>query len=318
MTTSNLSISYHIGTTPSSSSSSMDWFSWLSRTTLEPSLIYDYGLTFARNELQLEDACYFNHEFLQSMGISIAKHRLEILKLVKKQEGGGAARPNKKLSGVIKKCLRKCMNKFVVSHDHHAVKHMPCSMVNVSVPPPLPPPPHEISWYHQGKLKGSLVRKQQQGSEELKEEKKEKPFPVPPIYRSRTIALSGPLEYGGRMHHEKMVHSRALKLSGPLDGRMHERMMMMNSTNSRTPLMPGPLDARFVATTKSPRVSGPLDPRVLVENRSPRLPRPSDAVRAETESPMGYSPYNKPKADFDFDDDDHTLWPSLFQDLKPT
>lgn len=295
----------------------MDWFSWLSRTTLEPSLIYDYGLTFARNELQLEDARYFNHEFLQSMGISIAKHRLEILKLVKKQEGGGAARPNKKLSGVIKKCLRKCMNKFVSRedhHHHHAVKHVPCSMVPVSVPPPPPPP--EISWYHQGKLKGSLVRKQQ-GSEELKEEEKEKPLPVPPMYRSRTIALSGPLEYGSRMHHEKMAQNRALKLSGPLDGRMHERMMM-NSTNSRSPLMPRPLDARFVATTRSPRVSGPLDPRVLVENRSPRLPRPSDAARAETESPMGYSPYNKPKADFDFDDDDHTLWPSLFQDLKPT
>ncbi|KAG5113213.1 hypothetical protein JHK82_036482 [Glycine max] len=221
----------------------MDWFSWLSRTTLEPSLIYDYGLTFARNELQLEDARYFNHEFLQSMGISIAKHRLEILKLVKKQEGGATARPNKKLSGVIKKCLRKCMNKFVSRedhHHHHAVKHVPCSMVPV-----------------------------------------------------------------------------ALKLSGPLDGRMHERMMM-NSTNSRSPLMPRPLDARFVATTRSPRVSGPLDPRVMVENRSPRLTRPSDATRAETQSPMGYSPYNKPKADFDFDDDDHTLWPSLFQDLKPT
>ncbi|TKY54770.1 hypothetical protein E2542_SST19182 [Spatholobus suberectus] len=287
MPTSNLSISYHFGTTPSSS---MDWFSWLSRTTLEPSLIYDYGLTFARNELQLEDACYFNHEFLQSMGVSIAKHRLEILKLVKKEEG--AARP-KKLSGVIKKCLRKCMNKLVFREDDR-MKDIPS--MPVSVPPP------ETNWY-QAKWKGSLVRKQQ-GSEDLKEEK---PLPVLPMYRSRTIALSGPLD-GSRIH-EKMVNNKALKLSGPLDGRMHERMMNTN----RSPLMSRPLDGRYVVTTKSPRV----DVRVMVENKSPRLPRPLDATRAENESPLGYSPLNKANADFDYDDD-HTLWPTLFQDLKPT
>ncbi|PNY06807.1 sterile alpha motif domain-containing protein [Trifolium pratense] len=64
----------------------MDWFSWLSKTNLEPSLVYDYGLIFAQNELEEEDMNYFNHEFLQSMGISIAKHRLEILKLAKKDK----------------------------------------------------------------------------------------------------------------------------------------------------------------------------------------------------------------------------------------
>ncbi|ESW27091.1 hypothetical protein PHAVU_003G172900 [Phaseolus vulgaris] len=281
----------------------MDWFSWLSRTTLEPSLIYDYGLTFARNELQLEDACYFNHEFLQSMGISIAKHRLEILKLVKKEGGGGGGRP-KKLSGVIKKCLRKCMNKFVSRDDDHVVKGVP-SLTHVSMAPP------EINWY-EGKLRGStVVRKQQEGSEDGKEEK---PLPVPPVYRSRTIALSGPLD-GSRIMQDKMLHNKALKLSGPLDGRMHERMII---NSNRSPLIPRPLDARFVATTKSPRVSGPLDPRLMAaEIKSPRLPRPSDFTRADIESPVSYSPYNKPKADFDYDDD-HTLWPSLFQDLKPT
>nr|KYP56778.1 hypothetical protein KK1_003025 [Cajanus cajan] len=64
----------------------MDWFSWLSKTGLEPSLVYEYGLTLAHNELEEEDMFYFNHEFLQSMGISIAKHRLEILKLARKEE----------------------------------------------------------------------------------------------------------------------------------------------------------------------------------------------------------------------------------------
>ncbi|KAF9685073.1 hypothetical protein SADUNF_Sadunf03G0016400 [Salix dunnii] len=65
----------------------MDWFSWLAKTGLEPSLVYEYGLAFAHNELEEEDIAYFNHEFLQSMGISIAKHRLEILKLARKDRG---------------------------------------------------------------------------------------------------------------------------------------------------------------------------------------------------------------------------------------
>ncbi|KAL3618384.1 hypothetical protein CASFOL_038705 [Castilleja foliolosa] len=59
----------------------MNWFSWLSRTNLDPSLTYEYALAFAQNELEQDDITYFNHEFLQSMGISTAKHRLEILKL---------------------------------------------------------------------------------------------------------------------------------------------------------------------------------------------------------------------------------------------
>ncbi|CAN0919574.1 hypothetical protein LINGRAHAP2_LOCUS31536 [Linum grandiflorum] len=62
----------------------MDWFSWLSKSGLDPSLVYEYGLSLSNNELEEEDISYFNHEFLQSMGISIAKHRLEILKLSKK------------------------------------------------------------------------------------------------------------------------------------------------------------------------------------------------------------------------------------------
>ncbi|KAK7265168.1 hypothetical protein RJT34_32784 [Clitoria ternatea] len=288
----------------------MDWFSWLSRTSLEPSLIYDYGLTFARNELQLEDASYFNHEFLQSMGISIAKHRLEILKLVKRQQESSVAAPpknpgSKNLSGVIKRCLRKCMSKLV-SHDHHHHHHHHVKDMHMPMPVSLSLPPHEPNWYNQGKWKGAVVKKQ--GSEDLKEEKA---MPMPPMYRSRTIALSGPLD--GRMH-EKMINNKALKLSGPLDGRMHERMMNMN----RSPLLSRPtMDGRFLASTRSPRASGPIDPRMMVESRSPILPRPFDPTRAETESPMGFSPYNKPKAEFDYDDD-HTLWTALFQDLKPT
>ncbi|XP_047318823.1 uncharacterized protein LOC124922137 [Impatiens glandulifera] len=63
----------------------IDWFSWLAKTGLDSSLVYDYGLSFSQNELEEEDITYLNHEFLQSMGISIAKHRLEILKLASKE-----------------------------------------------------------------------------------------------------------------------------------------------------------------------------------------------------------------------------------------
>ncbi|XP_066347191.1 uncharacterized protein [Miscanthus floridulus] len=59
----------------------MDWHAWLSGARLEPALVYEYALVFARNELEADDVAFFDHEFLHSMGISVAKHRLEILKL---------------------------------------------------------------------------------------------------------------------------------------------------------------------------------------------------------------------------------------------
>lgn len=64
----------------------MEWYTWLSKTNLDKSLVYDYSLLFSRNELEEEDVSHLNHEFLQSMGISIAKHRLEILKLSRKHK----------------------------------------------------------------------------------------------------------------------------------------------------------------------------------------------------------------------------------------
>ncbi|MED6137298.1 hypothetical protein PIB30_063755 [Stylosanthes scabra] len=285
----------------------MDWFSWLSRTSLDPSLIYDYGLTFARNELQLEDATHFNHELLQSMGITIAKHRLEILKLVNKQQQLHPLPPNrtnKNLSSLLKRCLRKCINKLNMHSHTHTHQTQP------------PPPQIEPNWQHQGKWKG-MVRKQ---ASEEKEDQKPAALPVPPIYRSKTIALSGPLD--GRMHDKLAAANKAIKLSGPIDGRMHDRMMVYTN---RSPLRYASairpvVDSRL---TRGPRLSGPLDARLMVENRSPRMPilRNSDASRLvePDESPLGFSPGDKLDFDFDVDDvDDHTLWPKLFQDLKPT
>lgn len=71
--------------------------------------MYEYGLCFAHNELEEEDIVYFNHEFLQSMGISIAKHRLEILKLARKEKGrlaSSAPRPMTRLIVAIKRTKR--------------------------------------------------------------------------------------------------------------------------------------------------------------------------------------------------------------------
>lgn len=94
----------------------MDWFSWLSKTGLEPSLVYEYGLAFAHNELEEEDIIYLNHEFLQSMGISIAKHRLEILKLARREKGTGP-RPITRLLVALKKTKRS-LAKYIQTLIH--------------------------------------------------------------------------------------------------------------------------------------------------------------------------------------------------------
>ncbi|TVU16313.1 hypothetical protein EJB05_39870, partial [Eragrostis curvula] len=59
----------------------MDWHAWLSAARLDPAVVYEYALVFARNELEADDVAYLDHELLHSMGVSVAKHRLEILKL---------------------------------------------------------------------------------------------------------------------------------------------------------------------------------------------------------------------------------------------
>ncbi|XP_076948295.1 uncharacterized protein LOC143620488 [Bidens hawaiensis] len=81
----------------------MDWFSWFSKSGIQPPFIHEYALVFSHNQLEEDDIPYFNHEFLQSMGISIAKHRLEILKLARKSSGSHLMA---KLCAAIKKTKR--------------------------------------------------------------------------------------------------------------------------------------------------------------------------------------------------------------------
>ncbi|CAK8534500.1 unnamed protein product [Lathyrus sativus] len=200
----------------------MDWFSWLSKTNLDPFLLYEYSLTFTRNELQLQDSIHFTHEFLQSMGISVAKHRLEILKLVNNQNDKVPKNTNK-FSLVIKKCIKKCLSKLIF----HQEKEKNMNMFSLQ---------QEQSW-NQGKWRRALV------SEELKGEKG--------MHRNRRVAFSGPLD--GRMYNEKMVitNKNMLKFSGPLDGKVSERKMVYTN---RSPVRNRPIEGR------SPRFSGPISP----------------------------------------------------------
>ncbi|XP_044496253.1 uncharacterized protein LOC123218731 [Mangifera indica] len=112
----------------------MDWYSWLSKSGLEPSLVYEYGLAFAHNELEQEDIAYFNHEFLQSMGISIAKHRLEILKLARKEKAAKAQRSMSRLVFAIKR-TKKSLAKYLRTWVHGEVS---CSSSSALVVVPRP------------------------------------------------------------------------------------------------------------------------------------------------------------------------------------
>ncbi|CAN6207138.1 unnamed protein product [Urochloa humidicola] len=96
----------------------MDWYAWLSRTGLAPALTHEYGRLFSRNELEPGDAAHFDHDLLKSMGIAVAKHRLEILKLAKKQaegvaeEGGSGSSAAGRLARRATRCLARCVRRL--------------------------------------------------------------------------------------------------------------------------------------------------------------------------------------------------------------
>ncbi|KAB2069437.1 hypothetical protein E1A91_A08G101800v1 [Gossypium mustelinum] len=220
----------------------MDWYSWLSKTALEPSLIYDYGLAFSRNELQKEDLAYFNHEFLQSMGISVAKHRLEILKLARKEVGETPNSLSKIILAINK--TRKSFNKYVnklVHHENNSIKLLP------------EPGRYRDQW------RGGLTRKCNSEKEVNIEQ---------PVRRTRKIAKSGPLDY--RVQEKLLAPPRSLKLSGPLDRKMQEKLVF----NYKSPVTSGPIDIaiaqeRLILTTnRSPKLSAPL---TYVRPPSPKI-----------------------------------------------
>ena len=84
----------------------MDWYAWLSRTGLAPSLTHEYGRLFSRNELEPGDAAHFDHDLLKSMGIAVAKHRLEILKLAWRDRRARRRSLARRLLGRVARCVR--------------------------------------------------------------------------------------------------------------------------------------------------------------------------------------------------------------------
>ncbi|CAN0838608.1 hypothetical protein LINGRAHAP2_LOCUS2245 [Linum grandiflorum] len=229
----------------------MDWFSWLSKSTLDPSLVCEYSLTFQHNELQFDDLTYFNHEFLQSMGISVAKHRLEILKLASK-ETTFPTKPRSGIHGLVKaisRTIKHRIAKFVSSGEGGG---------GCRRPPPLP----ELEW---------------------KPATTTTTAPLLPVLKRRQ-AKSGPLDFK-RVQQENLVFSKSkssLKLSGPLDLKAHERLVFSykspktcESSPDRPPLVgrvsprvgvARPIDMRRT----SPMVrSGSVTPRGDFDEHSP-------------------------------------------------
>ncbi|KAK3002293.1 hypothetical protein RJ639_021223 [Escallonia herrerae] len=221
----------------------MDWYSWLSKTGLDPSLTYEYGRAFTRNELGEEDVSYFNHEFLQSMGISVAKHRLEILKLARKEFRGSSHGLSRLILALnkTKKLISKNIGKLGFRKDSGRVTLSELS-------------PYRSQWT------GAL-----RNNQSWKEPTQEKA-----MVTNRRIMRSGPLDR--RAQERLMVTNRSISLSGPLDGNVPERLMY----TTWTPIVPGALEGRVkekvVFPSRSPGVSGPLDRRglgTMVNNSSP-------------------------------------------------
>lgn len=282
----------------------MDWLSWLSKTGLDPPIVYEYSLALARNELRYEDTAYFDHEFLQSMGIGVAKHRLEILKLARRENGPRSiSRLFVALGKSTKKSFGKYFGKLVLFHDHDLFSHQNHHHNK-----------HKDLFVRESVVRcnnehwrGALLRKQKSGCDE-----------DGPELKSRALALSGPLD--SRVHERLMAKS--LKLSGPLDGKVHERLMYP----ARSPRLTGPggpepgraNERLMIATKRNPRLSGPLDGRAedrALVNRSPKKSGPLDGRAL---SPRFVRQFDQNEKVNVVEYDEHSLWTALFQDMKPT
>ncbi|XP_073152191.1 uncharacterized protein [Henckelia pumila] len=208
----------------------MDWHSWLSKSSLEPTLVYEYALNFIRNELQEDDLAYFNHEFLQSIGINVAKHRLEIIKLALKELRG---KPNG-ISRIIL-AMKNAKNLFtsnIVKWGAGANKNPPQYPVSSGFSPYRTP------------CNGSRRRMDGGGKEKGR------------IHLN--IMRSGPLER--RVQQEKfLVTSKSMSGSGPINGKIQERLWYPNCSPLVTRPMEGKGRERMGFICRSPAVSGPID-----------------------------------------------------------
>ncbi|KAL2482740.1 Sterile alpha motif (SAM) domain-containing protein [Forsythia ovata] len=185
----------------------MDWYSWLSKTNLHPTLVYEYGLLFTQNQLQEEDLVYFNHEFLQSIGICVAKHRLDILKLARKELKGSSTGFSRLILAInkTKRLFSKNIGKWGFLQKESS--QLPISELT----------PYRIQWHEMGKkMKSGPLDKR--GQEKL-------------MLKSRNLSISGPLE-------GKMQANWSPIVTRPMYGKGKERLGFY----SRSPTVSGPID----------------------------------------------------------------------------
>uniref|UniRef100_A0A0E0L8J5 SAM domain-containing protein n=1 Tax=Oryza punctata TaxID=4537 RepID=A0A0E0L8J5_ORYPU len=118
----------------------MDWYAWLCRAGLHPDVAFEYAHLFARNELAAADVRHLDHDFLATMGVPIAKHRLEILKLAKREKPQSSSvvvhlpwRATRLLAAAVRRSALSLADRLrsVARRDKAAV---------AVAPRPLPPP----------------------------------------------------------------------------------------------------------------------------------------------------------------------------------
>ncbi|CAH8327363.1 unnamed protein product [Eruca vesicaria subsp. sativa] len=219
----------------------MDWFSWLSKTDLDPTISYEYGLIFVQKKLQSEDIALFNHNFLRRHGITVAKHRLEILKLSKSETETLSSyhhRPaSAKFISVLIKATKSIGNRF----------NKWFFLVETAVIEPVmekqsPEPSSRGEAFVSGNIKANDKRAT------VKVE-------MLPVIRKKRIAKSGPLDIKHRMQDKTtFTANRSMNLSGPLDQSVQERLLLAY----RSPVVSGQLDGNLNERLK---ISGPLKER---------------------------------------------------------
>lgn len=280
----------------------MDWYSWLSRTNLEPALTYEYGLSFTRNELQKEDLGYFNHEFLLSLGINVARHRLEILKLARKELGGTSSTINNGLSKLVlatKKLFTKKNN-----------KNSPPLSIDMS------------AYQNRNQWSGALKRlsSNSNSKEQKKQEKKTIIMTPPPPLSSRkkNVMRSGPLDRRTQQMQDRgAITNKCLSVSGPLDGTsIPEKWMAVNWS----PIRAVPIDGKWRSEKSSYGYGIGIGSRSPSNyNYSPWEGRTSPNL---SPSPLSYHHqhyYHQANVGGEIDEEGaQSLWALMFQDLKPT
>ncbi|KAK4786291.1 hypothetical protein SAY86_002980 [Trapa natans] len=323
----------------------MDWSAWLSKTGLNPALVHEYGLEFTRNELQAEDLAYFDHEFLQSMGISVAKHRLEILKLARKDYGSSLSKL--RFSSV----LITSINKAKRSVGKYILRLVSSNTEEVAVKDSLQGPSREINRRVITNI-SNLTRKYSSTIRDNKIDDIEKVV----VYKKHTrLALSGPLNQqdNAAAHHHNYKSPR---LSGPLpyglrssissgeplvvDVKSHEKALLaLQNLNYSKSMSPGSLDRSPARRSSSASVDGrPTTIRNMKSSSSGSISRNRSRPRvsagplgAATRTATGQRP--SPRAHHHAVNrsnlvgtdqrvidglDEQSLWAKLFYDMKPT